>query len=121
MLRAIAARAQDSDMRRYSPRMGEAVRDHWRKSSQWFGLTRKHAVLVTSDTLFLDIFRQHCWSGWDGDVGRRAHMHACMHHPTVLPACANASLLPARLCLHAAGLHAILASMTWTERACVCR
>lgn len=59
-------------MRRYSPRMGREVADHWRKSSQWFGLTRKHAALVAADTVFLERFREHCWNGWDGDLNRRA-------------------------------------------------
>ena len=35
--------------------------DTWRKSSQWFGLIRSHAQLVTKDTIVDAAFRQYCY------------------------------------------------------------
>ena len=32
---------------------------HWRKSGQWMGLNRKHALLVVNDTLAKDAFREY--------------------------------------------------------------
>ncbi len=52
--------------------MEEKLRRHWRKSSQWFALTRKHAELVVRDTELLPTFRQHCHSGFDEDLNRCA-------------------------------------------------
>ena len=36
--------------------------NHWRKSSQWFVLTREHAVTVRDDTIVDAAFRQYCVS-----------------------------------------------------------
>lgn len=51
--------------------MGYKLRRHWRKSSQWFALTRKHAELVMQDTELLPIFQQHCQNAWDNDLNRQ--------------------------------------------------
>ena len=43
-------------------------KEHWRKSSQWFGLTRAHAELVIKDTVINAAFHDHCYptteDGW---------------------------------------------------------
>jgi hypothetical protein len=62
--------AQRTDPWRFGVRMGYKLRRHWRKSSQWFALTRKHADLVMADTELLDIFKAHCKNGWDNDLNR---------------------------------------------------
>jgi hypothetical protein len=42
--------------------------DHWRKSSQWFGISRAHAELVMADTVINKAFHDHCYptteEGW---------------------------------------------------------
>jgi len=42
--------------------------EHWRKSSQWFGITRAHAELVMKDTVVNRAFHDHCYptteEGW---------------------------------------------------------
>ncbi len=50
--------------------MGYKLRSHWRKSSQWFALTRKHAELVMADTELLGLFQKHCQNAWDNDLNR---------------------------------------------------
>lgn len=62
--------AQRTDPWRFGVRMGYKLRRHWRKSSQWFALTRKHADLIMADTELLDIFKAHCKNGWDNDLNR---------------------------------------------------
>ena len=62
--------AQRTDPWRFGVRMGYKLRRHWRKSSQWFVLTRKHAELVMQDTELLPIFAQHCQNAWDNDLNR---------------------------------------------------
>ena len=62
--------AQRTDPWRFGVRMGYKLRRHWRKSSQWFALTRKHAELVMQDTDLLPIFAQHCQNAWDNDLNR---------------------------------------------------
>ncbi|KAK9848925.1 hypothetical protein WJX84_001940 [Apatococcus fuscideae] len=51
---------------------GDLMTDHWRKSSQWFALTREHADRIANDTQIRDIFAKECWvdkenleKGWD--------------------------------------------------------
>lgn len=61
---------QRTDPWRFSGRMGWKLREHWRKSSQWFALTRKHAQLVLEDTHVLDLFQRYCQNAWDNDVNR---------------------------------------------------
>lgn len=34
--------------------------EHWRKSSQWFGLNREHAELIMSDAAINQVFHDHC-------------------------------------------------------------
>jgi hypothetical protein len=61
---------QRTDPWRYTARMGYKLRQHWRKSSQWFALTRKHAELVMADTEILDIFQKYCQNAWDNSLNR---------------------------------------------------
>lgn len=55
-------------------------KDHWRKSSQWFALTRAHAQLVVDDTIIDGIFRKDCYptreDGWC--VMLVVVLHACL-------------------------------------------
>ncbi|KAI3426374.1 hypothetical protein D9Q98_008746 [Chlorella vulgaris] len=37
----------------------------WRKSGQWFMLTRRHAEVVVQDEVVDQAFRQHCWVAQD--------------------------------------------------------
>ena len=41
---------------------------HWRKSSQWFGLNREHVELVMGDAMVNKAFHDHCYptteDGW---------------------------------------------------------
>lgn len=67
--------SQRTDPWRFSGRMGWQLREHWRKSSQWFALSRKHAQLVLEDTHVLDLFQRFCQNAWDNDLNR------CVHHP----------------------------------------
>ena len=43
-------------------------KDMWRKSSQWFALTRAHAQVIVDDTIIDGIFRRDCYptreDGW---------------------------------------------------------
>ena len=68
----LTVRGQRTDPWRFGVRMGYKLRRHWRKSSQWFALTRKHAELIMQDTELLHIFQQHCQNAWDNDLNRRA-------------------------------------------------
>ena len=36
--------------------------DHWRKSQQWWVLSREHAQLVVADRHVKEIFKRYCWS-----------------------------------------------------------
>ncbi|KAL4426019.1 hypothetical protein ABPG75_010035 [Micractinium tetrahymenae] len=38
---------------------------HWRKSTQWIGLTRAHAELVLRDEEVYRSFESGCWSNWE--------------------------------------------------------
>ncbi|KAK9864497.1 hypothetical protein WJX84_010563 [Apatococcus fuscideae] len=40
---------------------GDLMADHWRKSSQWFALTREHVDWIVQDTQIRDIFAKECW------------------------------------------------------------
>lgn len=59
---------QDMDLQRWHPNFdaeGGAVRLRqtlWRKSSQWFALSRSHAELVINDTEVEAIFKGGCYS-----------------------------------------------------------
>lgn len=65
-------RLQRTDPWRFGVRMGYKLRKHWRKSSQWFALTRKHAEAVMRDSELLPVFQQHCQNAWDNDLNRHA-------------------------------------------------
>ena len=45
---------------------------HWRKSSQWVALNRKHAQLIVEDTEFAPKFQEYCHYTWDIDYNRYA-------------------------------------------------
>lgn len=36
--------------------------EHWRKSQQWFALSRAHAELVVADRHVSEVFKRYCWS-----------------------------------------------------------
>ena len=42
--------------------------EHWRKSSQWFAISRDHAQAMVDDSAVDDIFRKDCYptqeDGW---------------------------------------------------------
>lgn len=41
----------------------------WRKSSQWFAVTRQHARLFLEDTVVDAVFRRVCYDrGWDDEL-----------------------------------------------------
>jgi len=44
---------------------------HWRKSSQWFALQRKHAEIVVEDEEIEESFRKYCNMAVDPDRGNR--------------------------------------------------
>lgn len=52
---------------RLSQRMGVNIVNHWRKSSQWVALQRKHAVLIADDVDFDERFEKFCRSAFDAD------------------------------------------------------
>ena len=74
MLRLTCAAAvqQQRHERRWHPRMDSPVLhlEHWRKSSQWFAISRAHAQLMIDDGPVDDIFRKDCYptqeDGWWG-------------------------------------------------------
>ena len=37
-------------------------RKHWRKSAQWFSLSRRHAAAVAADFHAAPLFEEHCYS-----------------------------------------------------------
>lgn len=59
---------------RFSARMGLHVYQHWRKSSQWTALTRKHAQIILDDSVFYPKFERFCKSAWDSDYGRQVQL-----------------------------------------------
>lgn len=46
------------------------VINHWRKSSQWFALLRKHALLIVDDVDFEGKFKKYCRSAFDEDYNK---------------------------------------------------
>ena len=62
--------AQEQDVHRYSASMGPELLPHWRKSSQWFSLTREHATHVLADASVLATFAAFCRNAWDADAQR---------------------------------------------------
>ena len=65
-----ASNPDDSNQRmdyRWQPSMAGAgvTKQAWRKSSQWFSLSRRHAEVVAGDTAVNDVFARECWvSEW---------------------------------------------------------
>ena len=57
-------------MHRYSASMGPELLPHWRKSCQWFSLTREHATHVLADASVLATFAAFCQNAWDADSQR---------------------------------------------------
>eukprot|EP00884_Botryococcus_braunii_P000625 jgi/Botrbrau1/10563/Bobra.0343s0011.1 len=55
---------------------------HWRKSSQWWALSRKHAEAIVEDVLIDQSFRKHCYStieeGWWRDCFSDEHYFASL-------------------------------------------
>ena len=49
----------------------------WRKSSQWFALTRPHAQLFLDDTVVDAVFRRHCFDRWDEELAGCGDLAAC--------------------------------------------
>jgi len=62
--------AQEQDVHRYSASMGPELLPHWRKSSQWFSLTREHATHVLADASVLATFAAFCRNAWDAEAQR---------------------------------------------------
>jgi len=53
----------------------------WRKSSQWFAVTRQHARLFLEDTVVDAVFRRVCYDrGWDDELKVFAGW-ACVREP----------------------------------------
>ncbi|KMZ69679.1 hypothetical protein ZOSMA_209G00120 [Zostera marina] len=51
----------DEKDKRYSRKMSPVIsKAKWRKGSQWFTLTRKHATAIAADSSILRIFQKHC-------------------------------------------------------------
>lgn len=53
--------AEQNVKKRYNPKMSPTVPlKSWRKGSQWFSLTRKHAQSVARERVVYEVFRKHC-------------------------------------------------------------
>ena len=77
---------RNTDRRRWSWRMRtERLRaHHWRKSSQWFMLTREHAKMVLEDEEIYRKFEQYCVEGYDKDYRRNRDCYSDEHYiPTL--------------------------------------
>ena len=75
-----------TDRRRWSWRMRSAhLRAyHWRKSSQWFMLTREHARVVLEDEEIYRKFEQWCWQDYDPDYHRHRDCYSDEHYMPTL-------------------------------------
>jgi hypothetical protein len=72
---------------RWSERMktGHMNSSHWRKSSQWFALQRKHAEIIVNDDEIERSFAEHCNMKFDPDVGRLRDCISDEHYiPTLM-------------------------------------
>ena len=57
----------------------------WRKSAQWFSLTRSHVKVVLEDIEVFSAFEDSCKSGWDPDMKRWRMCYSDEHYiPTLL-------------------------------------
>ncbi|KAK9823942.1 hypothetical protein WJX72_006544 [[Myrmecia] bisecta] len=54
---------------------------HWRKSSQWFAITREHAQVVLNDTTINAVFKEHC----NGDVNEGGWFRDCYSDEHYIP------------------------------------
>jgi Core-2/I-Branching enzyme len=59
---------------------------HWRKSSQWFALQRKHAEIVVNDKEVEEKFEKYCNMALDPDLGRIRDCVSDEHYIPVLMA-----------------------------------
>ncbi|KAL4537779.1 hypothetical protein Ndes2437B_g08880 [Nannochloris sp. 'desiccata'] len=59
---------------------------HWRKSSQWFALQRKHAEIVVNDEEVEDSFKKYCNMAFDPDLNRIRDCISDEHYIPVLMA-----------------------------------
>ncbi|PRW58041.1 Transcription initiation factor TFIID subunit 13 [Chlorella sorokiniana] len=58
---------------------------HWRKSTQWFVLNRRHAEVVAHDTELMAVFGRHCSVGEDKELGRFRECISDQHYiPSLL-------------------------------------
>ena len=62
---------------------------HWRKSSQWFALQRKHAEIVVNDQEVEESFKKYCNLAMDPDLGRVRDCISDEHYIPVLMAVHN--------------------------------
>ena len=76
---------------RWTPRMNTYFhpplfrKHHWRKSWQWFELTRPHAELVLQDKVIDDVFRRYCREMWEPAWRRQRICFSDEHYvPTLL-------------------------------------
>jgi len=73
---------------RWTPKMevpGVLEEQHWRKSSQWFSLSRQHVAAILKDTLVYRSFEKHCKIGQDTELNRWMDCISDEHYfPTVL-------------------------------------
>ncbi|KAL6777609.1 hypothetical protein ACKKBG_A14935 [Auxenochlorella protothecoides x Auxenochlorella symbiontica] len=62
-----AKQARQQMVDRYQPGMAIAnvTEADWRKSAQWFMLTRRHAFITVTDTVVEGVFRKECYVGKD--------------------------------------------------------
>ncbi|KAK9829906.1 hypothetical protein WJX72_008600 [[Myrmecia] bisecta] len=79
-------KVRNNTMLRWSPEMDPPIPAWlWRKSSQWFTLTRRHAQLIDSDVELDALFEQHCVRGWDEALNRARGCYPDEHYfPTLL-------------------------------------
>ncbi|KAK9842288.1 hypothetical protein WJX81_004782 [Elliptochloris bilobata] len=71
-INACAMSDRSRNVERWAPEMEAAglQRAHWRKSSMWSMLVRKHAQAVVDDTEVAASFRAHCKAGKDDSSGK---------------------------------------------------
>ncbi|WIA35554.1 hypothetical protein OEZ86_003979 [Tetradesmus obliquus] len=71
-LDACMYRRKDIDIYRWSAALSSERfgKQHWRKSSQWFTLTRPAALLVVADSHVRELFRRHCYTNFTVLIGR---------------------------------------------------
>lgn len=75
-----------TDRRRWTWRMRSAHLKayHWRKSTQWFMLTREHAQVVLEDEEIYRRFEEFCWSDHDPDYRRYRDCFSDEHYMPTL-------------------------------------